>query len=240
MITAKKLVLALLLSQVFPVPVVPAQEPAGARANQTPEHAGEGHGSSAKWPAIRPFHKSYWFHTPQDMYVHDFIRDASGARIYEIECSTPFTAQVKDSVFSWSGQFECRIGIPGARNLPESQLLVENHNADREWMSRGRFFANQLTGRCASYPEYGRARHFYLRRMAVTLLLSDIGLRQTGKDPSKDFKYDLRSFRLDIDVRPDNGAQRSVAGPSRYKEPAPVSASQPGAELKCDVRTDPS
>lgn len=188
---------------------------------------------SPRWPMIRPFHKIYTFHNPQEMYVHDFIRGQDGEALYEIECSTPFTPEAKRSPYSWSGQFECRIGVPGAGNLPEVQLLVEDENADREWMSRGRFFANQLTPRCASYPEYGSLRHFFFRDMAVTLKLSDVELYSTDKDPAKDFKFELNRFRLDIEIKPDSLAKRSVAGPTRYKKPKPISASRPGAELDC-------
>jgi hypothetical protein len=167
------------------------------------------------------------------MYLHEWIKDTQGREVYELECSTPSNPKASSS-FSWSGQFECRIALPGGANLPDEQLLVDSLDADRDWMSRGRIFANQLIGRCGEYPEYGRVRHFYFRKMAVTIRIRNLEVTKgADRDPSREDVYELKAFTLEITVNPEPKAQRCVAGPTIYSEPEPIVPSEGGGRLDC-------
>src|SRR5207245_11632673 len=90
-----------------------------------------------------------------------------GAPVYRLQChSAEYSGGDHD--FAYSGDFECRLSSVGNRDR-YSTLLTEDAHQSRDWESRGRFFAQNLRGSCASIPDFGAVRKFKLRGMDLTL-----------------------------------------------------------------------
>jgi hypothetical protein len=110
-----------------------------------------------------------------------------------------------DPSFDYSGDFECRL-TPLYTTTRYSTLLTDNQQQTRDWESRARFLAPELTGRCGDFAEYGRVRTFRLRGMSIRLSLGGIKI---SADPS----FPLRSFRFAVAVTPDASAVTEIAEP---------------------------
>ena len=154
-----------------------------------------------KWPVIQSFDNTFTFSSPKQMYLKFPVRDVSGKTAYIVECLTPQNEHARrDRAFAFSGQFECRVAIPGEMNLPESQLLVEDENASREWMSRGRFFWRHLVGDCRTYPDFGAVRRFLFRDMEFTIAIrSDVKLGPPTADEDSGFEHSIQALTVRLE-----------------------------------------
>lgn len=127
------------------------------------------------------------------------IKSPDGTPLYRLQChSAGYTG---DPDFDYSGDFECRLSFIGAPNT-YSTLLTEDADQSRDWESRGRFFAADIQGDCARVPNFGAIRNFKLRGMELTLKIVHPMFTKTGK---------LKSLRLDVTVKPDPSAHRTIA-----------------------------
>src|SRR6185312_17127492 len=88
---------------------------------------------ASKWPQVRAFQKHFTFDDPKFMYLNVPVMDVSGRTVYVLECASPWDThadmrnrQLNPIGYSWTGQFACRLGIPGAAMLPDDQLLVSS------------------------------------------------------------------------------------------------------------------
>jgi len=160
-----------------------------------------------------------------DVYISFDVTGKDGQALYRFECASPKVASQRDLKFDYSGDFQCRLWSPADPRY--STLLTYDPNYDRDWMSRGRFFAEELEGACAKYPEFGKTRHFRLRGMSLTLAVSDV--RFDRKTPTKDDPrhLGLRSFHLHVAVKPDSNAKSTIAGETSAIEPLSPDSEEP-------------
>ena len=126
------------------------------------------------------------------------IGTKDGKNLYMLQCHS--AGYNGDLNFEYSGDFECRLRLYHHQDT-YSTLLTEDLHQSRDWESRGRFFAANLTGRCAHIPQYGTVRSFRLRGLSLTLHIIDPTFK-VGK---------LTSLKLVVTVIPDPHAQRAIA-----------------------------
>jgi hypothetical protein len=128
------------------------------------------------------------------------IKSSKGTPVYRLQChSAEYSGDDRD--FAYSGDFECRLGSVDDRDR-YSTLLTEDAHQSADWESRGRFFAKNLRGSCASIPDFGAVRRFKLRGMDLTLEIINPRFARDG---------DLQSLKLSVKVRPDASAVRPIA-----------------------------
>lgn len=151
------------------------------------------------YPAVSPLRRTFEVPDVEKADVVLLIRTPEGTPVYKLQChSAGYTG---DPDFNYSGDFECRLSSVEPRDV-YSTLLTEDVNQSRDWESRGRFFAAQLRGACASVPDFGADRDFKLRGMDLELKITYPMFTQAGR---------LRSLRLTVTVRPDSEARRPIA-----------------------------
>jgi hypothetical protein len=109
---------------------------------------------------------------------------------------------------NYAGTLDCRLMEASAGEV-ETNLLVEEESL-AAWYSRGRMFPYQLSGACGDYPEYGRVRHFSLRRMRMTMTFDNVEFGAAGQ---------LERLDLRIDVAPDASATTAIAASCGYLDP---------------------
>jgi len=129
------------------------------------------------------------------------IKSSKGTPVYRLQChSAEYSGEDHD--FVYSGDFECRLSSVGHLDSVASTLLTEDAHQSRDWESRGRFFAQNLRGSCASIPDFGAVRKFKLRGMDLTLEIINPRFAPDGT---------LQSLKLSVKVRPDASAVRPIA-----------------------------
>jgi hypothetical protein len=166
--------------------------------------------AAQEWPAIQPLTKTFHFPDASKAAVDLSILSTASRPAYRIECHQ---LGFEDQAFDYSGDFECRLTSLYSKEA-FSTLFTDDPEQSRDWQSRARFLSEELVGSCADYPEYGRVRNFQLRRMKITLALSDIVLNQSTQP-----RPTLKAFDLGISVVPDSAATSAIAAPVSYKEP---------------------
>lgn len=190
--------------------------------------------ASPEWPKIQPFEKAYTFNSEEEMYLHFDVPDVNGKTAYFVECASPSNTHAKVENFAYSRQFECRLSLLRAKSLPESQLLVDRVDADREWMSRGGFTWNQITGRCSEYPDYGSQRAFRLRNLKLVITISGVRLGSPSRNEDLGYKHSIQGLTVHLTGSYDPQATGAVAGPSRFEEPKSINTGDPGGLLSCE------
>jgi len=148
------------------------------------------------------------------------IKSSNGTPVYRLQChSAEYSGDDPD--FAYSGDFECRLSSVGHLDSEASTLLTEDAHQSRDWESRGRFFAKNLRGSCASIPDFGAVRRFKLRGMHLTLEIIDPKFAPDGT---------LQSLKLSVEVRPDASAVRAIA--------AVVPLPKGSTARKCKIKED--
>lgn len=168
------------------------------------------------WPEILPFKKSFYFADPNKTEAKMDIFGRDGTPLYLLECHL---GPHEDPAFDYSGDFECRLTSLYSKDA-FSTLLTENPKQSRDWQSRGRFLIEELIGKCAVYPEYGKIRHFKLRGMELTLGIKSLKMQVDSRDvkvPKQ--RARIKELYLDVDVIPDPTASSEIAEPTKYVEP---------------------
>lgn len=159
------------------------------------------------WPEVLPVHRHFVFASGKSASVDMIIRTRQEKAAYRLECHP---GSYSDPNFTYAGAFDCRL-VSDSLQGGYSSLLTEDPYQSTD-ATRGRFFSNQVTGRCATYPEYGAVRHFSLRGMRLTLALSkpaeDLGRGEV-----------LKSFDFTVTVRPDPDALSGIAEPPGIPPP---------------------
>ncbi len=187
--------------------------------------------SSGKWPSVRPFKESIYFADAANAAAKFNIIGIDGKPLYAIDCHT--ANYEGDPDFDYSGDFECRLKSLYSRDA-FSTLFTENPEQKRDWESRGRFLVQEIIGQCADYPEYGRIRHFKLRKMEITLSIRNPEFEDIGY--SKKGRPKLKSFSFDIEVKSDQKITGEITEPVPYLEPPQANPNDPNDfTLKCDV-----
>jgi len=195
--------------------------------------AGHGQAGESSWPDIAPLEVSVYFADVSKASALFKILGPKGKPLYVLQCYN--WRNPRDRDFNYSGDFECRLTSTYAHD-PADTLLSEPHHT-REWQSRGRVLGDELAGKCADYPEYGKVRHFRLRKMKITFVFDELSF-QPFRDPStpKVKKLEFQSLRFTLKVEPDPAALSAVAEPVPFTHPPPSSPDDPNdLSLKCDV-----
>jgi hypothetical protein len=106
--------------------------------------------------------------------------------------------------------------------------LTDNPFQSRDWESRARFFAYELTGKCGDYPDFGLIRHFRLRGMQLTLSLSNVVI----------VSGHLRSLDLAVRAAVDHSAVSAIAQPSPHRPPPRPGRYSEGSTERCSEALD--
>lgn len=186
-------------------------------------------------PAIVPFKREFSFAQREDMYLKFPILTTSGKTRFEVECASPFSTGLKkaDSAYDWSREFECRVGIPNANGLPDTQLLEPNGQADLPGMSRGGFFWSELYGRCAHDPYWGADRKYRFRGLSLEIAVSKVRFRKNQRHGPHEPFYFIEGLNVAISGRPDPSARKLFGGGSPEKEPRLLDSKFEGGFQNC-------
>lgn len=186
------------------------------------------------WPQVVPLKGSFYFKDASEASARVTVRSPSGRSLYLLECHAK--GYEGDPEFDYSGDFECRLRSLYSKES-YSTLLTDRPDQSRDWESRGRFLVEELLGRCAEYPEFGRLRHFDLRGMRITLEMYNIIIQPAGSSEIAEKKRPLlKSFGLNVVIEPNPKAERNIAAQVNYVEPPYVDPGNPrDLSRKCDV-----
>lgn len=164
------------------------------------------------WASIKSLKTVIHFSDNKAKEAKIVINSSNDKPLYLLEC---YLGPHEDRNFDYSGDFECRLTSLYSQET-YSTLLTDNPKQSRDWESRGRFLKEQLIGKCADYPEYGKIRVFRLRKMKIQMILDNINF---VKDTVRgELKIEGLDFNLTIDNDPT--ALSRIAEPVIYKEPA--------------------
>jgi len=177
---------------------------------------GHGQAGESSWPDIAPLEVSVFFADASKAAALFKILDAKGKPLYILDCRNWRMASGSD--FDYSGDFECRLTSTYARD-PTNTLLSEPQHT-RNWESRGRVLGNELINKCANYPEYGRVRHFRLRKMKITFSFDELSFKPF-EDPyrPKTNKVEFQSLRFTLRVERDPGTLSAISEPVPFAYP---------------------
>jgi hypothetical protein len=124
---------------------------------------------ASQFPAVKPMELTVAIRTTSKATRSWTIYSAKGVPLYLLQCHSGYFDDVH---FSYTGDFECRLGLADGLDT-YSSLLTEDIHQQKDWESRGRFFAANLKEPCASIPQFGATRSFELRGMRLELQVVD-------------------------------------------------------------------
>ena len=180
------------------------------------------------WPQVGVFSASQPIDlsAPKQL-IKIYIPDHKGKPIYKLVCfSGNYDAEQEIGVI-YSGGLLCGLNTP---NFPDNSTidnwsLLSSKDITRSAIfSRGNFNAEEITGFCASYPEYGRNRNFRLRGFALNIHLTNVEVKPNYNgypDDSDTFhntnfnanrsNYPIGKLVINISIRPDPTSKSSIA-----------------------------
>ena len=172
-----------------------------------------------QWPVIQEFEVRMGFARSNERI--DLIipfTDRSGRVWYRLDCRGGSDAHLDrisalPGAVNYVGPLMCSLSL-GAEETGAS-LLGEETDSGGPWHTRGQFAWKHFEGACATYPEYGRVRHFRLRGFELTLSVSE---------PEIDNDL-LDDYVLTVSLRQDPSAKTARAEPSGYETPYRVGRS---------------
>jgi hypothetical protein len=167
-----------------------------------------------KWPEIKPMRKIIHFSGHKLVAVE--IGDDREVPLYLLQCLLNPNDDDSNSAFNFSGDFECRLS--SFYDNRQSTLLTENLYPTRDWESRGRFLIEEITGKCADYPDYGKIRKFRLRGMNLTLKIIDLNLVINTDENGKKYEA-IENLDLEVSIVSDSTAISEIAEPTKFVEP---------------------
>ena len=159
------------------------------------------------WPAVQSFMHDWRIpdvgSTGRDTPVTAYINDVSGTPVYKLECHNGNYSD--QSEMNFSGAFQCALfAVDKGKNISWN-LLAAKDERDSDWGNRGRMIAEQLQGKCGSWPEFGIHRTFRGRGMMIKFTYKDLQWIGEGKDKR------LGAFTFEVHVEPDDKATSSEA-----------------------------
>jgi hypothetical protein len=183
-------------------------------------------GRSPLWPPVVPLDTRAQLVDREKENVDLKILAQDGKPIYFLECYLNAYSH-EDPAFDYSGDFECRLSSLGSKDS-YSTLLTDVEGATRDWQSRGRFLIEELSGVCATYPEYGRIRHFSLRGMNLTIEVEGLEIETGSKFANGPWDRErIRRLNVHIKVDVDPTADSEIATPPKYLEPPRTTPGDP-------------
>lgn len=178
-------------------------------------------GGPLVWPDVVDTSATFHFDDAATASIEFIIHGLDDEDLYCISCHNDhYSDTLIDPDFYFSGEFECRLTAL-YRWDSFSTLFTEDPHQSADWESRARFFSYEIVGDCANYPDYGRVRNFCLRRMQITLEISDMTFDTSyiRRDSASVQDLDLSSFTFDIRVKSDTTANTGITEPTPYAEP---------------------
>jgi len=175
----------------------------------------------AVWPSVQPVHATIIIKESRaDTPFILLIDSKSGTPGYKLECHNGNYDDTSE--LSFSGDFQCALfALNGSGAVVSWNLLATDEPAQRQsdWFNRGRMMANQLFGLCGAVSEYGRVRHFSLRRMLITFQFSDLVWAKQKESPRRfqQSQPQLEQFSFSVSVAVDATAQTASAKPVEGK-----------------------
>jgi len=171
--------------------------------------------SKRSWPVINPVKKTFHFIDHHEMGAKLRIVGIDGTPLYQLECYLNAYDR-EDRDFNYSGNFECRLTSLYSKDR-YSTLLTDQIHPTRDWQSRGRFLLEEITGKCAEYPDYGRVRHFRLRGMNLTLEIKNLKIKLGSAAENAPWYVDrIEKLDLDVTVIADPTVLSEIAEPTKY------------------------
>jgi hypothetical protein len=144
------------------------------------------------------------------------LTSKTGVRLYKLQCVLNPTDEDSNDEFDFSGAFFCR--LTSYYDNRQSTLLTENQYPTRDWENRGQFLIEQITGDCATYPDYGRSRTFTLRGMNLTLTIDHLRISAGSIVNRTSAEESIQELALEITISSDTTAISEIAMPSKYVE----------------------
>ncbi|MGV8074547.1 MAG: hypothetical protein AB2L11_08330 [Syntrophobacteraceae bacterium] len=175
------------------------------------------HGSDNQhqWPEVSYANFNMEFSEPHETAAKIEIPGIDDKHLYLLECHL---GPYETPEFDYSGHFECRLSSlysPGTY----STLLTDLPNQSRDWESRGRFLIEEIMGKCAEYPEYGRLRHFRLRGMELTLEVTSLVTEPDANFELMKPRQKIKQLVLNVTVQPYPAAVSPIAERTNFIEP---------------------
>lgn len=168
------------------------------------------------WPEVRPISKKFEVMDSRHVFFTSLIQDKMGSAIYKLVC---FPGGHTEHDFDYSGLVQCRL-IDLAANAKNVDMLNQP-NAGRDWLSRGKFEVAELTGNCAKDEYFGSKRVFFLRGMRIALQVDNFKEVQPEVEQTS-----YASYVLSFDVTNDKAAKMT----SDKRVPLPIKS---GMGLDC-------
>jgi hypothetical protein len=197
-------------------------------------NAGAEQAKLREWPDVAPLEVSVYFADVSKAAVWFKIVDHKGKAQYILQCYNWRSS--RDPEFDYSGDFECRLTSAYAKEK-YSTVLTDDLRQSRDWQSRGRVLAEELAGKCAEYPEYGRVRNFRLRKMKITFSFDELEFKDFQSPDGRNVKRrELQALRFTLRIQPDSGARSEIAEvvPFAYP-PAAFPDNRDDLSLNCSV-----
>jgi hypothetical protein len=188
----------------------------------------------ALWPKVQTTKKTICLANRKKESARLLIRSENGKPLYLLECRIN-AYDHQDPNFDYSGDFECRLTSLYSKESI-STLLTEEEHPTRDWQSRGRFLLEELAGKCADYPEYGKVRHFRLRGMELTIAVEAYTTEEGSAAKNGPWHRDrIEKMRFTIKVTPCATALSPIAEPVRYAAPPRAHPEDPNnLSLDCE------
>ncbi len=164
--------------------------------------------ADAKWPAIVPRSAEFVVNSASSDIVDWVIENTHADALYRVRCRGPG----EDAGFTFSGDWECRL-VPVHEKARYSSLFLHDPAATRDWQSRARFFAEQMTEPCSAIDGYGRTRSFRLRGMKISLEVVEPVTKKNHIVGTREQRAVLHGFRFRMRVENDPSAAGEIAEP---------------------------
>ncbi len=155
------------------------------------------------------------------------IFGTNGQPMYLIQCGTGAMNDAHSAdnpadsdLYYYSGDWDCQLKpVNEERPIPPTLFAEGVGGRDAHWPNRGRFYAEELAGKCADYPEYGSVRHFVFRGMKISMSVTEIRTNTPVPERETWAVARLLSFRFDLRVEPDLAATTPLARPPDFEDP---------------------
>ncbi len=184
-----------------------------------------------QWPPAAPLNQEFVFEDADHAKLTLQLSSPDNKPLYLLYCEGAGVKTKINTESEFTGDFECRLSSLYSTERWSTLLSEKQHT--KVWESRGRFLADELYGKCADYPEYGRVRTFRLRGMRIRFELSNMVFARGRRRGDTWDGILLSSFHFRITVQPDQTAQSPIAESISYKYPPELYPGKDGSPLDC-------
>lgn len=159
------------------------------------------------WPAVSEVHARFAV-SSQNPHVGLIIPAASGEPRYRLSCHQGDYESAKEGDFDH--MYHCKLWDLQGEIRGDLFSPTPSWNRSR---TRALFHGEQVTGRCADHPYYGKSRHFRFMGMDIQLAISDLRQPDMRKMLTGEVEPSF-AFTLSVDVKPDPQATKEFVGPA--------------------------